>query len=94
MKKSIYLIFTLFLTFGFLQCANAKDSYQIAQYQNPYFAYDTKYDYLYANPPKQSLYTSGRYIMSTSKVRYVHSPSRLKGIKHAARINAYNYANY
>ena len=61
---------------------------------NPYFATSSRYDYLYANPPKQSLGAYGRYIMSRSGVRYVHSPSRLKGVRHAARINANNLQAY
>ena len=64
------------------------------QRENPYFATDSRYDYLYANPPKQSLGVYGRYIMSSSKTRYVHSPSRLKGVRHAARINANNLQAY
>ena len=70
--------------------AQADDRYE----NNPYFATSSRYDYMYANPPKQSLGAYGRYILSSSKVRYVHSPSRLKGAKHAARINAYNLAAY
>ena len=64
------------------------------QRENPYFATDSRYDYLYANPPKQSLGAYGRYIFTNSKVRYVHSPSRLKGTRHAARINANNLQAY
>ena len=61
---------------------------------NPYFATDSRYDYLYANPPKPRFEAFGRYIGSTSRVRYLHSPSRLKGVIHAARINANNYQAY
>ena len=63
-------------------------------YNNPYFATDSRYDYLYANPPKQSLGVYGRYIKSSSRMRFVHSPSRLKGVRHAARINANNIQAY
>ena len=52
---------------------------------------DSKYDYVYMNPPRTSLQTNGRYILSTSGVRYVHSPSKHKRASAAARINAYNY---
>lgn len=61
---------------------------------NPYFATDSRYDYLYANPPKQSLKAHGHFLKSSSKVRYLHSPSRLKGVRHAARINANNLEAY
>lgn len=50
-----------------------------------------RYDYIYQNPPQTSLHTNGRYVISTSGVRYVHSPSKGKREAHAARINAYNY---
>ena len=52
---------------------------------------DSRYDYIYMNPPKKQLYSVGRYIYSSSGVRYVHSPSKHKRAAHAARINAYNY---
>ena len=52
---------------------------------------ESRYDYVYYNPPRQSLGAWGRYIYTNSKVRYVHSPSKLKRAAHAARINAYNY---
>ena len=61
---------------------------------NPYFNTSSRYDYMYANPPKQSLGAYGRYIFSSGGSRYVHSPSRLKGAKHAARINANNRYAY
>lgn len=51
----------------------------------------SRYDYIYQNPPRQSLQVAGRYIISTSGVRYVHSPSKHKRASAAARINAYNY---
>ena len=61
---------------------------------NPYLSTSSRYDYLYANPPRQSLGAYGRYIYANSKVRYLHSPSRLKGVRHAARINANNLQAY
>ena len=61
---------------------------------NPYFATSSRYDHIYANPPRHGFGVYGRHIMSSSKVRYIHSPSRMKGVKHAARINANNYAYY
>ena len=79
-----------------MTCANqafAYDDYD--EYRpNPYYATSSRYDYVYANPPRHSLGAYGRYIHSSAKVRYVHSPSRLKGAKHAARINAYNMQAY
>lgn len=51
---------------------------------------DSRYDYAYRNPRRQSLDAYGRYIFSSAKVRYVHSPSRLKGARHAARIDYNN----
>lgn len=66
---------------------------------NPYLSTSSRYDYLYATPPKHSFGVYGRgmyggYIMTSSRMRYMHSPSRLKGVRHAARINAYNYQAY
>ncbi len=52
---------------------------------------DSKYDYIYYNPPRKSLQAHGRYVILSSGVRYVHSPSKGKRAAHAARINAYNY---
>ncbi|MBQ8476335.1 hypothetical protein IJ531_04660 [bacterium] len=52
---------------------------------------ESHYDYVYYNPPRQSLEAWGRYIYSNSKVRYVNSPSKLKRAAHAARIDANNY---
>ena len=83
---------------GFLGCLLLSNYTQVfakeiiyVDSRNPYLATSSRYNYLYANPPRQRLYATGRYIASTGKVRYLHSPSRLKGAKHAARINAYNY---
>lgn len=87
--KGLCVLTMLVCALCFIQ-AQANERYE----NNPYFATSSRYDYMYANPPKQSLGAYGRYIMSSSKVRYVHSPSRLKGAKHAARINAYNLAAY
>lgn len=78
---------------GFIFLANHAQANEIHN-NNPYFATDSRYDYLYANPPKQKLKVYGRYIMLSRKVRYVHSPSKLKGTRHAARINAYNLQAY
>ena len=78
---------------GFIFMTNSAQAND-KNYDNPYFATDSRYDYLYANPPKPSLRVFGRYIISSSTVRYVHSPSKLKGARHAARINAYNYQAY
>ena len=55
------------------------------------YKHDSRYDYIYMNPPKKSLVSNGRYVMISSGVRYVHSPSKHKRAAHAARINAYNY---
>ena len=79
----------LLVACGFAFTTNSMQACE-KQYTNPYFKTSSRYDYLYANPPKQSLGAYGRYIMSSSKVRYVHSPSRLKGVRHAAKINANN----
>ncbi|MBQ3102620.1 MAG: hypothetical protein IJB79_00785 [Candidatus Gastranaerophilales bacterium] len=86
-------VLCLMAIFGFILMT--KPSFANARYyNNPYFATDSRYDYMYANPPRHSLGAYGRYIMSSSKVRYVHSPSRLKGVRHAAKINAYNMQAY
>ena len=52
---------------------------------------ESKYDYVYYNPPRKSIQVAGRYVVSSSGVRYVHSSSKHKRAAHAARINAYNY---
>ena len=89
MEKRVCVMCGLFLLLGltFNQSVQAQSSNINT---NPYFATSSRYDYIYANPPRQGLKVYGRYIFSNSKVRYVHSPSRLKGAKHAARINANN----
>ena len=90
--KGVVWLIMVIASIGFCIEANAynynnlNDRYT----NNPYFATSSRYDYMYANPPKQSLGAYGRYIFSSGGTRYVHSPSRLKGAKHAARINAYN----
>lgn len=78
---------------GYILMANAVQATE-KDFNNPYFATDSRYDYLYANPPKQSLKARGHFVNSSSKVRYLHSPSRLKGVRHAARINANNLEAY
>ena len=50
----------------------------------------SRYDYAYNNPPRQSLKVYGRYLMSSSTLRYVHSASKLKRERHSGRINANN----
>ena len=91
-----FLLTSILLSF-LMGTAFAEDQYNI--YIGPqskqvntasYTVPSSKYDYLYMNPPRQSLYVYGRYIMSSSKMRYVHSPSKLKREKHSERINANN----
>ena len=87
--KKFYLsgVFALML----LSVVNAQAVY--ADYErrdDRYYDYE-KYEHIYMNPPKPSLYARGRYVVSTSGVRYVHSKSKGKRAAHAARINAYNY---
>ena len=89
-KKSVVCVMAMCGLFFIANGAQANDRFS----NNPYFATDSRYDYLYANPPKPRLMGSGRYAGATSRVRYLHSPSRLKGVKHAARINAYNFQAY
>ena len=60
---------------------------QVMAYQNNK---NTRYEHIYKNPPRQSLGAYGRYIISTSGVRYIHSPSRLKSDRHAQRTDANN----
>ena len=88
--KSVVCVITMCGFLFIANCAQANDRYN----NNPYFATDSRYDYLYANPPRQSLGAYGRYIYANSRTRYTHSPSRLKGVRHAARINAYNLQAY
>ncbi|MBR2069337.1 MAG: hypothetical protein IJ877_06200 [Candidatus Gastranaerophilales bacterium] len=71
-------------------CCNAQDIIiQVARNGN--CAKETRYDYVYYNPPRQSLEAWGRYIYSNSRIRYVNSPSKLKRAAHAARIDANNF---
>ncbi len=51
---------------------------------------DYRDEAIYRDPPRQSLDVYGRYIISTSSVRYVNSPSRLKRARHAARVDVNN----
>ena len=50
----------------------------------------SKYDHIYMNPPKHSLAVYGRYIMSSSTMRYVNSASKLKRERHSERVSANN----
>ena len=88
--KSVVCVLAMCGLIFIADSAQANDRYS----NNPYFATSSRYDYIYANPPKPSLSVFGRYIISSSTVRYAHSPSKLKGARHAARINAYNYQAY
>lgn len=84
----------LLALFGCIMMSRVQTSAKEVLYvnsENPYLSTSSRYDYVYANPPRQSIATDGRYIILSSKVRYVHSPSRIKRAKQAARINAYNY---
>ncbi len=56
--------------------------------------YSTPDNYYYQNPPRQSLMTNGHFVILSSGVRYVHSPSKSKRQSHAARINEYNSMYY
>ncbi len=81
------------LTVLVLQFASVKADYvQIRRDDDD--IYNSKYGYLYMNPPKKSLQAYGRYVFLSSGTRYVHSPSKNKRAAHAARINAYNYDAY
>lgn len=86
-------VFSVIAMCGFIFMANCTQASENYNY-NPYFATNSRYDYLYANPPRPSLGAYGRYIISTGNVRYMHSPSRIKGVRHAARINANNLQAY
>ncbi len=61
-----------------------------AQSATTYQKQSSRYDYAYQTPRRQSLDAYGRYVRSSSGVRYINSPSRLKNAKHAARIDANN----
>lgn len=87
MKK---IICVLFLSVILFSPANASNRQNDFDYEDDRLRSETRYDYMYQNPPRQTLGAYGRYIFSNSGVRYVHSPSRLKNAAHAARINAYN----
>ena len=87
MEKRVLCVLTLF---GCLMISNCAFANNYSEGENPYYARNSRYDHIYANPPRQSLGAMGRYIMSSATVRYVHSPSKLKGARHAAKINANN----
>ena len=97
MKKGngIYIMGILsLLLIGQIQC-EAKEILYVDP-SNPYLTTSSRYNHIYANPPKQRFGGYGYHHFSTSRIktRYVHSPSKLKGARHAARINAYNYDSY
>jgi len=69
----------------------AEDVYLQVNREDDRYKNGTKYDHIYMDPPRTSLYSRGRYIYASSGVRYVHSPSKHKREAHAARINAYNH---
>ena len=79
------------LTIQLLPFVLAENIYIQVNRDDERYKSDPRYEYIYMNPPKKSLVTNGRYIMVSSGVRYVHSPSKHKRAAHAARINAYNY---
>ena len=88
--RSVLCILSLF---GICLLSESASAYDYDRYtNNPYLKTSSRYDYMYANPPRGGFRVVGRYIISTTGNRYVHSPSRLKGARHAARVNAYNYA--
>ena len=91
---SVLSILTLVICMNLLSEAYAYKGEVYINPSNPYLSTSSRYDYLYANPPRQSLGAYGRYIYSNSRTRYIHSPSRLKGVRHAARINANNLQAY
>ncbi len=91
-KKFLILSSALFLSFNMFSCVFGYDD----DYERVYEQQAKKYAHYYQNPPKQRLYSNGRYVHMSSGVRYVHSRSPLKNKYHAARIDAYNrqYENY
>ena len=93
--RNLVCLMMLFGSFNLFQKANACNSNSVYIGRiNPYFATSPRYDYLYANPPRPSIEMHGRFIKASANVRYMHSPSRLKGVRHAARINANNRYAY
>ena len=93
MKK--YCVLFLFLLL-ILQSAVVLANCDNMQRNDKYYRDYQKYEHIYMNPPRKSLETNGRYVMVSSGVRYVHSPSKLKRAAHAARVDAnnYEYGNY
>ncbi len=92
--KSVVSLLMLFSVIAVGQIStNAKEVLYVDS-SNPYLTTSSRYNHIYANPPRQSLGAMGRYIFSSSRVRYIHSPSKMKGAKHAARINANKYYYY
>lgn len=79
------------LTVLFMPFVLAENIYIQVNRDDERYKSDPRYEYIYMNPPKKSIVSNGRYIMISSGVRYVHSPSKRKRAAHAARINAYNY---
>ncbi len=88
MKKVCVFCFGILLLSSLV---NAQNVYTQVRRDDDYERKASRYDYIYQDPPRPSLHVAGRYIISTSGVRYVHSPSKHKRASAAARINAYNY---
>lgn len=93
-RKSVVCLLMLFSILTISQISTDAKEVLYVDSSNPYLTTSSRYNHIYANPPKQSLGAMGRYIFSSSRVRYIHSPSKMKGAKHAARINANNYYYY
>lgn len=86
MRKNVSILFILF-TLSIATAVQASQYYNDCDNRS---RKESRYDYIYMNPPRQSLGAYGRYIFSSAKVRYVHSPSKLKRDRHEAMVNANN----
>ena len=96
-KFSVICLIMISMFFCFSEAKAYSEYYETESSYESLLKTNRQYDYLYVNPPKKKLHNFGYYFGISSGVTYSHSPSKLKGIRHAARINANNahaYKNY
>ena len=94
MQKSLVIAALCYMALTLGTLAHQTNYVVINDNSNSRIASDSRYDYIYMNPPRPQLEAYGHYVRSTGGVRYVHSPSKHKRAAHAARIDAYNYQMY
>ena len=89
--KSVSLVLFAVIMLG-ISCLNEASASDLANgisLRNRHYAVCTD-----GATPRESLYVAGRYVISTSQVRYIGSCSPNKHKMHRARVAAYNYQRY